>query len=403
MREFYTDRQKRHQKQLNKYLKYVFNDHIGLVLIFVLGGGMFYYSQFLERVDKTFILGKMIVALIWLVGLSVGKLATLLVEADAHFLLPKEDEMSEYFQAAFRHSLKIPSVLIGVLVVGAMPLLMRLSPISWYQAFIYFFNLMGLKMIHMSLLIDRLYKCDKHATNQQPKFLFHWLVSLATVLISTFFYSWLGSVLILIYAMMFFYYEKREKKETFNWLLAIELEQTRQKRIASMMNMFTDVPNVATPIRRRRYLDGLIARYTRRYTNTFDFLYIRSFLRGTSYLGVTFRLVVIGIVSGLFIDDWRLLLPLFLVIIFAIGFQLVPLYQHYDYQTMTQLYPIAISEKKQALQRLWKVVLVSVFLLFSLITIIGPVSKDYLIVIESLLLIEVGFLIKYYLPKRLQK
>ena len=46
MKAFYRERQRRHQKQLNKYLKYVFNDHIGLVLIFILGGGMFYYSQF---------------------------------------------------------------------------------------------------------------------------------------------------------------------------------------------------------------------------------------------------------------------------------------------------------------------------------------------------------------------
>ena len=126
MKAFYRERQRRHQKQLNKYLKYVFNDHIGLVLIFILGGGMFYYSQFLEQVDATFFVGKIIVALVWLIALSIGSLATLVVAADAQFLLPKEDEMSEYFRAAFFHSLKIPSVIIFAVTLGAMPLLIRI-------------------------------------------------------------------------------------------------------------------------------------------------------------------------------------------------------------------------------------------------------------------------------------
>lgn len=403
MKAFYRERQRRHQKQLNKYLKYVFNDHIGLVLIFILGGGMFYYSQFLEQVDATFFVGKIIVALVWLIALSIGSLATLVVAADAQFLLPKEDEMSEYFRAAFFHSLKIPSVIIFAVTLGAMPLLIRISHVEWYELIFYLVTLLGLKMIHLRVLMDRLYTFKQSSVYSQTTLVYHWLFSVIIVFSSTLFYSWLGSILIVIYGMILFYAEKNGRRGSFNWLLAIELEQARQKRIAAMINLFTDVPNMATPIRRRRYLDNIIERYSQRYPQTYDYLYIRSFLRGTSYLGVTFRLVLIGMISGLFIDDGRLLLPLFLVIIFGIGFQLVPLYQHYDYQVMTQLYPVPVTEKARAVQRLWTVILSAVLVVFSVIAIIGPVSLDYLLITITAMMIEVLFLIKYYLPKRLKR
>lgn len=98
MIDFYRLRLGKHQKKMMKYLKYVFNDHFILVCMFGVGAFGYYYSNFVKTLDMEFFYGSLIVCFIWLVSLKIGKVATLLQEADKVFLLPKERNMISYLK-----------------------------------------------------------------------------------------------------------------------------------------------------------------------------------------------------------------------------------------------------------------------------------------------------------------
>ena len=113
MGSFFKQRQKQHLQSLKKYLKYVFNDHLMLFLFFLLGGGMFVYSSFLKQDYHIGIyVSRLIILVIFSVVLLVGKVATLLVDADSVFLLPKQVQLKSYLQKAIQYSFILPFCLI---------------------------------------------------------------------------------------------------------------------------------------------------------------------------------------------------------------------------------------------------------------------------------------------------
>ena len=122
MKGFFSQRLQRHQKQMSRYLRYVFNDHFAILITFLMGGLGLYYSNFLKTLPRPFPQGGIVLLLIWLALLSVGKLATLVKPADLIFLLAKEKQMADYLAQALRYSMWLPFG-VSFLVVGAtMPL-----------------------------------------------------------------------------------------------------------------------------------------------------------------------------------------------------------------------------------------------------------------------------------------
>ena len=89
MKGFFSQRLQRYQKQMSRYLRYVFNDHFAILSTFLMGGLGLYYSNLLKTLPRPFPQGGIVLLLIWLALLSVGKLATLVKPADLIILLAK--------------------------------------------------------------------------------------------------------------------------------------------------------------------------------------------------------------------------------------------------------------------------------------------------------------------------
>ncbi|MCY0531035.1 ABC transporter permease, partial [Klebsiella pneumoniae] len=127
--------------------------------------------------------------------------------------------------------------------------------------------------------------------------------------------------------------------------------------------------------------------------------YLRAFLRSGDYLGLTIRLLLLAILSLFAIEESWLSIGLVLVFHYLLVFQLLGLYKHYDYQYITQLYPLEKDSKKIGLQNLLRVILYSLLVVelgFALLF-----SKENAMVVVLLL---VGiFLHEIYLPLKLKK
>lgn len=402
MKDFYKSRLAAHQKQLLKYLKYVFNDHLVLAATFILGGLGLYYSNFVKTVTPEFKLGLVIIWLILIISLHIGKLASLIKPADQTFLLPKENEMTAYLSASFKHSLVLPIFLLAMITFSLLPLLFAISgSFSILQTVAIFMTVFLLKISHLIVLLHANY------INYSPinKYLyFIWLVS-STISIALFFWYPLISITIALILTIFYVraINTTQKNSFLDWDHLVSTESQRQKKIYSIINLFTDVPEIATTVKRRKYLDVFLKRERLIQNFTYDYLYVRHFLRGSAFGGLTFRLTLIGTLVVSLLSNSLIASFLALLILFLIGFQLLPMSQAFNFVAAAQLYPLTTPIKNKALGRIITKILLDVWLIFSFSALIFYQKKTDAILLFALLGLEILLFINIYLPKKIKK
>lgn len=402
MKTFYSLRLKKHQKKMLGYLKYVLNDHLVLALTFILGGLGLYYSQFVKTLTPSFTLGYLIIWVVLVLGLHIGRVATLVEPADSVFLLPKEQDMSAYLAAGYRHSLFLPLLILTGLSFILSPLLFVLNPHFKIVALLLIMVTVAiLKMVHLQLLIMSAYR--PVGTSSTPTYLV-WLTLSGLILAVALWFPLLALGLSLLFAAGFFKFSTHAIKHlSLNWESLIKQEQLRLNRIYRFINLFTDVPGITPSVKRRRHLDFLLQGIPQQSAFTFDFLFTRHLVRGSDYGGLVFRLLTIGLLVIYFVKNPLLAMGLCGLIIFLIGFQLLPLPQAFAYVSAAQLYPVLESERHRSLGRLVQKVLLGVSLLFSILAIIVFTDKLIALLFTAGLFIESLIFARFYLPKRLQK
>ena len=401
MIEIWKKRVRLHQKKMMRYMKYVFNDHFVLVCLFLIGALGYAYSNFLKSLAGDFIWGRPIVLVIFVLLILTGKLATLIQPADAVFLLPKEEQMKDYFKGAKMYSSLLPSFIIVLITAFLMPLLVATTTLTFFDMVYFIVMLLMLKNWELDLQIYAL-----KVSQKQERHLLT-LIKVVTVAIlsgiSLFSYPIIGVALaILVSIGSRNWLSKKGSHQVYQWEWMVSSEQQRMHRIYQFINLFTDIPSLKGKVRRRKYLDGFLKGIKPVHQKTFDYLYARTFLRGTEYSGLFIRLT--GIAAILIVVTHSFYVGLFLAVIFIYltGFQLLPLYFHYDNMALTNLYPVKETVKTGALKRL----LMMILLCQSVIIVIA--SLLVLSITESLLMGIVALVFsvvfcQFYLPSRIKK
>ena len=402
MKEFYLKRQQKHRQSMMKYLKYILNDHFLLVMLISMGGFGLYYSEFIKTIPEDFVLGKVVGILFCVLTLFVGKVATLIKEADSIFVLPKERQMIHYFKEGLLRSIVLPFVVLTLVTGIMMPLLVATSSLEFTDFYPILLTLWVLKLGHLMLQVANLYL----NTDKSIKLMsFIWLAaSVTTMVVNVLIMPWLGlPIAIIVVGIIYVQSKKMVEANPLDWEKAITLERKRMKKIYSFINLFTDVPGLSSNIKRRRYLDPILQKIKKEQGQTYTYLYSRVFLRGTEYSGLVLRLTIIGSLILIFSDQLILNGIISVLFVYLIGFQLLPIYGEFDYMLMTQLYPVKNEMKLKAVQQLVGVVLVSVSLIFSLILVSRLEDKLGAVAICGGLFVESFILTKIYGTKRLKK
>jgi ABC-2 type transport system permease protein len=345
MESIWKRRQQLHLKKFSRYSKYIFNDHFVIVLLFLIGALAFRYSEFVKTLTPDFVWGEVLIVLLFSLSIFIGKLATLVEAADQVFLLAKEKEWGGYFQKAKRYSLVFPAVLLFFIAAAAMPLLFAGRTIQISDFLPIYATLLLLKSIQLDLQVLAL-KCNERAVIRKINGLL-WIFGVLLFSISIFFNPWVAPVLVTLYTVLL-HKKVQVRFETkyplYQWENITAAEEQRTARVNRIINLFTDVPQVKNKAKRRKYLDGILRRVEGK-GNTFQYLYARAFMRGTDYSGLFVRLLLIGVVLLAATPAKSLSLALSLLFLYLTGFQLMPLYFHYNENMMNRLYPVPNGDK----------------------------------------------------------
>ncbi|HFR3425027.1 TPA: ABC transporter permease [Streptococcus suis] len=343
MKALFQKRRRDFLERCSKYLRYVLNDHFVLVLMVFLGFLSLQYRQLLIAFPKNSWPIALIVFAVSFLILFSGRMATYLEEADQIFLLTREKEVLEEFEAASRRSFVLWSGLQVLLQLLLLPIYLKLGLEIW------------MVVVYIVVLLVAKYFLVKYqlATYQQQGIL--------------------------------------------NWSTAIRDEQKRKQTILRFFALFTTVKGISTSVKPRKYLDGILGLVTS-YQMWFN-LYLRAFLRAGDYLGLTLRLVFLALLSLIAIEEAWLSLGLVLVFHYLLLFQLLGLYKHYDYQYLIQLYPLDKKRKMKDFQHLLRVILYGLLVVETVVALLFIQEK----IMVAILPIVSIFLHEVYLPIKLKK
>lgn len=341
MKKLFNKRRSLFLTQNSKYLRYVFNDHFVLVLMFLSGFLLYQYSQLLKDFPKTHWPIIVIVSIIILMLLAMGGIASYLEPADKQFLLIKEEAIKEIINSAKKRTYIFWLVIQTLFLVLISPILIKL----------------GLSVFMITLLIFGLG-------------IIKWLV--------------------ITYKVKVFY-----NNQNLNWDAAINHEQERKQSILKFFSLFTNVKGISTSVKRRSFLDGILKLISKTPSRLWTNLFVRAFLRSSDYLGLTIRLVTLNILSVIFVNETYLALALAFVFNYLLLFQLLALGYHFDYQYMNQLYPVRLNAKASQLKGFLRVLSYAVTVIDSIL--IRELKPVILLIVLMLIVTE------YYIPYKIKK
>lgn len=402
MKELYTERKQQQQKKLGKYLKYIFNDHLMIVVMLIIGGGSFAYADFVKSLQPSSWLPVAFCGLVLFAGLAVGRVATLVRSADRIFLLPQEEAMDHYLYQSIRHSIWLPIFTNLFLLALVSPILAKVQGFRGVDFLLVAATLLISKFAELGIQMSAFFQQEQRI-RQQRRFVWY-LLSAVVLGMALFWETWIAALIAIALAAYAWRMVLRKlQQDSLDWEYMIQVEQNRLLAIYRVIHLFTDVPGIVGTVKRRKYLDVFLTGIRQRPENVYVYLYARTFLRGTTYLGYYLRLIGVALLLCWFTPQTWIYTGIALVFLFLTGLQLVPLYEEHDYVFMPKLYPTPSRYKKQAMKKIMTVLLESatfifvVLAFFRLPNVGAAVQASVVLVGGSLALSQL------YFPARLKK
>jgi ABC-2 type transport system permease protein len=345
MKRIFHERRQAFLASCLKYSRYVLNDHFVLVLLVLLGFLSLQYRQLLENFPQPVWPVYLLLLAVSILLFFAGSAATYLEEPDQHFLLTKEGEILELIQQAIRRQFVLWGLVQSLGQLLFLPLYLKLGLPVW-----------GFGLYLLVLTAGK-------------------------------------------YSLIQAKWSSYTKDGIFQWNLAIDQERKRQQSILQFFALFTRVKGITSSVKRRSYLDGLLKMVAKRSEKTWDYLYLRAFLRSGDFWGLTIRLFTLSLVALLTIDLAWLAVGLVLLFDYLLLFQLLALYGVYDYQYLNYLYPIEQTRRTKGFLRVLRGILYSVLGIQSILALFLLEEKMYLGI-----LILGGFILnQFYLAIKAKK
>ncbi|MFF2237616.1 ABC transporter permease EcsB [Bacillus thuringiensis] len=379
-------------KEVRTYSKYVFNDHLKFIFVFIIGAGAYYYQQWLQTLTSSFPTALVMAVLIGLV-LTAGSIQTLLKEADLVYLLPVEEKLKPYFTKAFLFTFMIQLYIIAIVAAALAPLYfqqMKQTGAGYIWIVLAFVIVKAWNLFvawEKSFLIDQnIQRADWFIRFILNGLFVYFLVERTSVL-------FIGGIVLLMVLYLAIMHQMVKGKQL-NWEYLISEEGKKMMLLYRIANMFVDVPALKERVSRRKWLDFILSIIGEK--RTYLYLYTRTFLRSGNYFGLYVRLLALGGVILYFIPFLYGRFIVSFIFLYLIGYQLLTLWKHHRMKIWLDLYPVKVDEKKKDFLTLLNAILIIGSVIFTVIFALA--TKDFMmtgILLVVSILFSIGFVYQY--------
>ena len=345
MKDLFLRRKQAFRKECVGYLRYVFNDHFVLFLLVLIGFLAYQYSQLLQNFPENHWPILLFVVIASALLLAWGGIATYMEVPDKLFLLVAEEEVREHIQ---KQSL--------------------VSFIFWVSVQTLFLLLFAPLFLAMGYGL--------------PVFLVY------VILLG------IGKYLLFRHKASKFFTETG-----LDWDYVIAQESKRKRVLLRFFALFTQVKGVSNSVKRRAYLDFILKTVQKVPGKIWQNLYLRSYLRNGDLFALSLRLLLLSLLAEIFIEQSWIATAVVVLFNYLLLFQLLALYRAFDYQYLTQLFPLEKGEKEKGLKQIVLGVGSAVLLLELLVGAVVFQEKIALLVLVGASL----FLQLFYLPYQVKR
>ena len=345
MKDLFLKRKQAFRKECVGYLRYVLNDHFVLFLLVLIGFLAYQYSQLLQDFPENHWPILLFLVIVSTLLLAWGGIATYMEAPDKLFLLVSEEEVKSHLKGQTMRSLVVWLFVQTLFLLLFAPL----------------FLAMGYGL---------------------PVFLIYVLL--------------LGAGKYLVFR------QKSNKFFTENgidWDYVIAQESKRKQVLLRFFALFTQVKGVSNSVKRRAYLDFILKTVQKVPGKIWQNLYLRSYLRNGDLFALSLRLLLLSLLAVIFIEQAWIATAVVVLFNYLLLFQLLALYHAFDYQYLTQLFPLEKGEKEKGLKQIVVGVGSAVLLLELLVGAVVFQGKIALLALVGASL----FLQLFYLPYQLKR
>jgi ABC-2 type transport system permease protein len=370
-------------KDLGRYLRYIFNGHLVVVLIFLIGGAAFYYQKWIETLSNGFP-AEIIMAVILGLFLTQSPVYNFLLEADQVFLIPLEIKLKGYFLRSGVASLVFQGYILLMVLALLMPMYAHVSS-NGFRSFLPFLVVLVMAKawnLAASWRIQYFVQSSVAILDMIVRYFINFLFFFLLFKQANFLFL---LFIVLIMGFYYRYFYVRSRKMGLKWDLLIEQEEKRMAAFYRLANLFTDVPKLKDTVKRRKWLDLFIRRISFSQEKTYLYLFSRTFLRSSDYLGLFIRLTVIGALALYFISFGWGQIGISILFLYLTGFQLLPLWNHHHNKLWVDLYPVPPKFKSTAFHFLLMVILTIQAVIFALFILIkGEITIAFLALLAGI-------------------
>ncbi|WP_404276036.1 ABC transporter permease [Exiguobacterium undae] len=322
--------------EMTKYTRYMANGGLLFTVYFVVLYGLVVYGRFLDQLNPDFP-GNLVMGSLFILLAFYRSTRTFLVEADQVFLLPVLPDLANYMKRvrvynAFYGLIRaiIPFLAVSVLYV-------RTEDTTPVELFVLF---AALSMVGAAANLSKL-----EGVGHRIVLLYATGAGILVMLGMDLF-----SIVVTSLLLLTIYLKKQDQLPLMDW---ISLEQESRDRFYRIANWFVDVPRLSTTYKRRRLLSHLVEKIGFDHKRTFDYLYLKQFIRSTDGIGLIVRLTLIGVIFMWLGKDNEWLVTLAVPAFGGLtSFQLAPFTRAIDSHLLTRLLPFgdATASKRKVLR-----------------------------------------------------
>lgn len=342
--ELWRQRSKRHFVVVTRYTRDMGRSGFFMFLLFALIALAYFYNTSLSKLSEDFPYTLLLTAVL-LPLLAISPVRTLLREADSVFLLPLESRMGAYFRAAFRYSFIGQAILIVVVVTTLSPLYYHGFGKDATPLWVLLFLTVALKFA--SLLSTWKEASLSRRGQRIASAGFKW-VGNAAVLVVFFLNGFLFAALLFLLLFTFASIVYRQLPAyRVHWTELLTREKIHQAYFHLFFSWFTDVEELQSQVKRRKWLSFSIAGVRFRQMSSYVYLYAVTLLR-SELTGIIIRLLVIAaILIATSTDPW-MASGLYVFFCLVINVQLSALREFHTYAVMPALYPLPAEARLHA-------------------------------------------------------
>lgn len=399
MSNLFNKRRQRHFMMLLKYWRLVFNDHFVIALFFLFGALAYGYAQWLPQLGPHLWWSRWLLVAWFTVLAQVGRLATLVERPDPVFLLPMVGHMQRYLRQAGRYSLALGELMTLAGTFVALPFALTTERLTMVDVVSIFLVAMLAKDSWLRLAQGMI--SQQWGQRRQWLHLAQWLLPLVVAMVTWLVNPLWGLVLVIAIGANVDYFFSPTKL-TIDWRAAVKMEDDRMYSVYRFFNLFTDVPKVQGNVKRRSWANGLIRELTVP-GHPWSYLYARGLLRNTDISGIVIRLTLLAMVVAFVVPITWLNSALVVLFIYLIASQLMPLFDQFDGNVFTHLYPVPFAQRRADFSRLLVRVTALVAALIVLASLGMPLNWRQFGVNMVLAVIEVVLLTRLYFRARIKK